>query len=287
MTEESTNRLKKKLLDNNKYNITYTFNTDGCKSAFPSHTTMWPVYIDIPEFDSKRRSSDMLMVALWVDKTDPDMQVFMKSFIDDANKLQTEGVEWTHPSGEKIISKFFPGPLIVDSKCRCAVLEMKQYNGYYGCTFCKHPTERTEDGRRFTIINPVPALRKDKEVLEIMSKFAENAKIGDDLEGIKEASAFMNLKNFNMVDNVVPEYMHSTLLGVITQHTEGLLNDTDKPYYIGKKDQIAEIDERLNSIKNPKCITRSARKISERGERKANEWRSWLLWYSLPCMKRI
>lgn len=64
--------------------------------------------------------------------------------------------------------------------------------------------------------------------------------------------------------------------------------DTSKhkfDFYIGLK--TGEVDNRIKMLKLPKNITRNPRSITERKNWKANEWRTYLLYYSLGVLYKI
>ena len=82
-----------------------------------------------------------MIFGIWVNDSKPEMNVFLNLFVNQANRLSSQGFEWVN-NGKKIKSKVFPLGCCVDSVCRCALLNMKRFNGYYGCTFCEHPSER-------------------------------------------------------------------------------------------------------------------------------------------------
>lgn len=75
----------------------------------------------------------MLLVDIYVGPKDPNMQIFMHLFVKEANILSTIGINW-NLNGENINSKIIPLSSCVDSVTRCKILNMKQFNGYYGCT---------------------------------------------------------------------------------------------------------------------------------------------------------
>lgn len=138
-----------------KYNFIYTFNTDGCQPSKSSKLSIWPIFACINELPSKLQSKHMIMTGLWVDKKEPDMLLFLKPFVDEANKLSDEGVKWKL-GDQTITSKFIPPCAVTDSVTRCKILNMKQYNGTYGCTFCEHPTQRVDNNLKFPISTKVP-----------------------------------------------------------------------------------------------------------------------------------
>lgn len=157
------------------------------------------------------------------------------------------------------------------------MLNMKRMNAIHGCTFCEHKTEIVNNFLRYTVCTTVFPNRTDKSIRENMIRaFNENTSVC----GIKGPSALMNLSFFDLANGMVPDYMHSVLLGVIRQHTELLLSSPEEAYYAGAPNQKLIINRRLASITPPKCITRTPRSIDERKMWKASEWRSWLIWYA-------
>ena len=93
------------------------------------------------------------------------------------------------------------------------------------------------------------------------------------INGIKYPSPFIHLSSFNIITGFVPDYMHCALEGVAKQITE---------YFVASmnKDDIREIDLKLNKITAPHQIARLSQPISCRGEWNAREWENWTLYYS-------
>ncbi|XP_074107735.1 uncharacterized protein LOC141532993 [Cotesia typhae] len=266
-------------------NLTYTFNTDGCQKSKSSKISTWPIFAVINELPIKLQKKHMIMSGIWVNNKDPDMLLFLKPFVDEANELSDKGIKWTLRN-KVIKSKFIPICSVVDSVARCKLLNMKQFNGFYGCTFCEHPTNSVDGSRRFCISTVIPKDRTDASIKKNMELAAES-EYGTNVMGIWGPSALMNLKYFDIADGMSPDYMHAFLIGAVKQHTNILLTSFGKDYYVGNPNQLNAIDERLLNFKHPTCITRSSRTIKDREMWKANEWRSWLLFYCLICMKDI
>jgi len=90
--------------------------------------------------------------------------------------------------------------------------------------------------------------------------------------GVKGPSWLSSLKYLDNVLGSMTDYMHTVLLGVC----RGLLylwfdgQHHSEPWYIGDLQQA--VDSRLTSIKQPSCITRTPRSISEKKTWKANEF---------------
>ena len=97
----------------------------------------------------------------------------------------------------------------------------------------------------------------------------------------------MNLKYFGLVEGMIPDPMHALFLGVVSQHTTILLTSPNDEYYIGSPSKVTIINKRLQNFKPPKCLTRTPRGIDPYNLWKASEWRSWILWYALPCLRDL
>ena len=269
-----------------KWNFSYTFNTDGCQAADSSKVTIWPIYAMLHELPPSMRSKHMILVGLWIDKTEPIMNVFLKPFVKQANRLSSTGFIWQLNENEEIVSKAIPLLCSVDSVARAAILNMKQFNGTFGCTFCEHPTEGVNSQRKYTVSVHVPHHRSDESIKQNMIKtlYSDN---GVAIKGVWGPSILMNLNFFDLVDGMDVDYMHCVLLGVTRQYTELILSTTNANFYVGDPNSIGIINKRLLSITPPKCITRTPRSINERRLWKASEWRSWLIFYSLVCLKGV
>lgn len=92
-------------------------------------------------------------------------------------------------------------------------------------------------------------------------------------------------KGLDFIRGICPEYMHAVLLGVTCQITELYLTSVGEQFYIGSPTDLRRIDRRLLSIKPPR--TRLPRSITDRKFWKAQEWKTWLLYYAVPCLRGI
>ena len=123
--------------DRNRY-ISTVFNTDGAPLFESSSYSIWPIYIMINELPISIRTSELIVVALWFGKNKPDMNVFLKPFVEDMNKLSDHGIK-CHINNEERIIKVFSLVSCVDSVARAPMQGLTQFNGRYGCNWCLHP----------------------------------------------------------------------------------------------------------------------------------------------------
>jgi len=277
------------------YNFSYSFNTDGIPMGKSCGKTIWPIYITINELPPKERSKHILLAGLYIGKKDPNQNVFLKPFIEQANKMSFHGFHWNH-NGKDVISKAIPLCAIVDSIARFQMLNMSGINAYYACTFCYQKAERTVKGQRFPPCTcKVPERTTESTIKDIEETYERRNAHNERkryVKGVKGPTALLQLHFFNLIAGFVPDYMHCILLGVIRLHTELLFDSKYKKFWknmrnndIAMKHLISAIDERFLNICALTSITRSVRSLSQISIWKASEWRSWLIFYCIPCLK--
>lgn len=161
----------------------------------------------------------------------------------------------------------------VDSRART---NTTQFNGYYGCGFCLHPGKLVDKVVKYLASTEEYSDRTNEEMVRDMELALEGG----------SPAPLINLPYFDVVWGFVPDYMHAVLLEVSRQITR-VLDDTSstQPYYVGSPATLREIDARIVGIQPPHLITQLPRGLSNRMHWKTKEWKSWLLFYSLPCLE--
>lgn len=164
---------QKKELQNNLH-ISYRINTDGCQAADSSAMKIWPVYAMIHQLPVKLRQKYKMLIGLWMDYKEPDMNLYLEPIVDEANDVSENGVTLKIENKEEINIKAYLICCCVDSPARCKMLNMKKYNGAFGCTFCEHPTESVNDVTKYPMQENVPALRTNESITDNMLEANEN-----------------------------------------------------------------------------------------------------------------
>ena len=176
-----------------------------------------------------------------------------------------------------------------------------QFNGGYGCPYCLHPGKTVKTSERgHTLTYPYNKEnlqtghfkeRTHKQTQEF-AKLATDSVIKTGIEtpvkGVRGLSWFLHVPGFDIIRGTAIDYMHGTLLGVVKMLLKLWLDKQhhNEPWYIGKS--AKELDKRYTGIKPPSCISRLPRSIvGNFGHLKASELRSFLLFYSLPCLYGI
>ena len=100
---------------------------------------------------------------------------------------------------------------------------------------------------------------------------------------VKGPSMLIRISHFDLVHGFVPDFLHCSLLGVARQLVALWFdsNNHNSPWYIGQPSKQLIYDNNLNNIVVPKEVRRLPRSISTREHWKANEYKTFVLYYSL------
>lgn len=287
----------------NPHNICFQINTDGVSLFKSSKFSIWPVYIIICDLPPSKRYTRKyrIFAGLWFGFTKPTFSTFMKPFVNMMQELYKDGLTINCSDTEEPITvKAITISSTMDAPAKCLFLCMKQYNGECGCPYCKERgknirTEKSGNTRVYPYITKKE--REQKAQLRDHRGFYDNGKEAlerkqnginkPEVHGVKCISPAFGLPGFDVIKGTAIDYMHTVLLGVV----KTLLSywfDTrfkGKPFYCGRSINICEARRAL--IKPPNTVQRIPRSLKERIHYKASEFRTWLLFYSLPVMDGI
>ncbi|XP_076833120.1 uncharacterized protein LOC143478075 isoform X2 [Brachyhypopomus gauderio] len=256
--------------------LSLSFNCDGVPVFRSSRFSIWPLLCSVNEIPPEERDKHVLLCGLWFGSSKPNMTSFFKPFVEECNSLAQTGVQWQDPNDQLVKTvRVFPLCAICDAVARPLLQNLKQFNGEYGCGHCLHPGMQLRKGngtaRVYPCLEQLPDSRDHNTTVEI----AEIAQIEEQIIlGIKGPSAIADLRHFDIINGVVPDYMHCVLLGVCRQISALWFDSKNSthPWYIGLN--TARIDANLMSIKPPSTISRVPRSVLERKFWKAHEWQN-------------
>lgn len=268
--------------------ISLSCNIDGVPVFKSSKVSMWPVLLSVNEVPFNKRTETMILKSLWFASSKPRIDSYLRPLIEELKILQADGVQWKDAHGNILTTKCTLTMCICDSVARPMVQNVIQFNGLYGCSYCKHKGEMIKKGSGHVRVYPAdsglhPPRTKDESL--------EHAKLalkdGKPHFGIKGPCVLSELPQFNSVTGFPPDYMHCVCLGVVRQVVDILVDSVNhaQPFYLG--DCIEEIDGYLLQQKPPNEIHRSPRSLSLRKYWKASEWRCFLLFYSVVVFKKL
>lgn len=282
ISDVTDSELYKAAMEKYKFDVSFNFNTDGAPIFHSSKLSMWPIQLAINELPPEQRHRNILLAGIWFGKSEPNMNVYLNVFAENCKVIATTGVHWKM-NGELKTSKIFPLFCCVDSVARPMIQNATQFNGFYGCSYCYHPGKVINKQVKYSSDVPQYTIRSSDEVLNDMQ---EAVLSGRRIRGIKGSASVINLPGFDLVWGYPIDYMHMVLLGVVRQTWE-IWTTYGKEMYIGSPSVLKIINRRLLKICPPNEIHRAPRPLSEKAKWKASEWRSWLLFYSVPCLHGI
>lgn len=286
------------------HDIVCMWNTDGLQLSSSSKQELWAILGTICEVPPRLRSSFLIVFGVYVGNKDPDMNVFLKPFVESLKKIQDKGgLSWIHPvSKEQMLSQVVAPVLVADAPAKALVCHHKRFNSRFGCNICEqkarlvdpeeeenpdqnlqqNPRKRKRRQRRYLYQEDVdPAPLRSGARMDLQGELAAiRAKSRKGVRGkaVISASPFLDRASC-----VAAEYLHLILLGVVRYLLLKMFFKTGGAWYIG--DKIDELDIEISKIKVPDFVKRLPRKIKDIKYWKASEFRNFLLFYSLPLFR--
>lgn len=265
--------------------ITITVNTDGARVFNSSKDSLWPIQFVVNELPIFLRWSNVLLGGLWFGRGHPDMQVFFGTFVKELKEMGP--VVWR--CGSHVLKSVVRVVCVcVDAPARALILQMKQFNGHYGCSFCLERGTFLDGALRYVLPGNSAQEAAAERTTAGMKQDAKRARrCGAPVNGVKGSTVLSRLDAYDVVWGTCPDYMHVVLEGVTKQFCALWLQSAGCEYYIGSRQTMELLNSRILAIKPPNWFTRLPRKLSDYTIWKASEWKWWLLHYSLPCLSGI
>lgn len=251
-----------------------------------SQSHCWPLMCTIAELPEHLRESFLFVIGIWYDnECKPSMNMFLKPFCAKLRIYYEVGITWVHPQTKKIKTSKIVAPLIIaDAPARAEVQNIMNFNGRYGCNICEirmkkcKPIEKKRTIRIYDF-DDASKLRTG-ERMEKLGRKVQNSDRSQ-MRGVKGISEVSNLPLVDLGTCVIPEYMHSVLLGVVRQFTK-IWFFKSGPWSL--KGWSAEINNFLKQIRPLDLFGRMPRNITDCHFYKASEFYNWLLLYSAPVL---
>ena len=287
----------------NRYHLAFQMNTDGVALFKSSTFSIWPVYMIICDLPPGLRYTRKyrIFAGLWFGYTKPIFSTFMQPFIEIMQQLYRDGFSVKIPFEDKLVTvRGITISSSMDAPAKCLFMCMQQFNGRCGCPYCttSGTNVRTEKGGN---CRTYPYVKKSNRAEDMQARTHEQTfqdatmareqklagKKNPEVNGIKGLSTGFGLPGYDIIKGTSIDYMHTVLLGIVKMLMSRWFDTTYRhsPYYCG--DKISICDSRRANIKPPNNISRIPRSLYDRTHYKASEYRTWLLYYSLPVMRGI
>ncbi|KAK3908005.1 Nonribosomal peptide synthetase lcsA [Frankliniella fusca] len=286
-----------------QYNLDLLGHTDGISVSISSNVSLWPLEWVIAQLPPYLRFKFVLVNGIWLDECKPYMNTFFKPFVKELQDLYENGVIWTHPRTKVVQKSHVTAPCFcADAPARAQLQNILCHGGKYSCHFCEQKMkklpaqpvvlgEKKKSRRRvYTFKETSAKLRTSKRMDDQGSAARKRQReTGQTLKPVKGVKGPSEVSKFPGCDRstvVYPEYMH--LLMCILKEFMRLWFEVDGPWSL--KEHRDMINSFLKSISVPDFVTRIPRSTEHFSKWKANEFRSFLLFFSIiilsKCMKK-
>lgn len=256
-------------------------NTDGVKVFKSSTDSLWMIQICQSFLPPAIRFShtNILIVAAHFGKTKPKMHDFFLPLLTELCAINQNGGMRIVKNGK--VHTFLP--VIIGCCCDLPAKDDLQgivgFSGYNGCGFCLHPGIPIKGEKikkvRYTKGQNNYALRTHSNFVEAYTRLKSTQ-----ISGIKKVSCMIAAPMFDLVNGFAIDVMHCVHLGIMKLLLKLWLETKNKsqPYYMSKAHQVL-LSNKIVCLKPISETVRRPRSIFKRGDFKANEFRSLLLYY--------
>lgn len=247
-------------------------NIDGLPLSKSSASSFWPILCSVKSIEALK--NEVFLVALYHGHDKPNSNDFLLDFVNECAKLTTIGILI-----KTVICKFKIEMLICDTPAKSFVLSLKSHSGYFSCTKCNQEGEMINNVICFVETENLVKRTNDS----FRNKLHPEHHVGETL--------FINIPNFNFIDNVPLDYMHNLLLG----GTKRLLCNRRYGWIFGRPPHKLRAKD-VNNITNlllklrkyiPCEFSRKTRSIVECKRYKATEFRLFLLYTGPIVLKQV
>ena len=282
MDKNRANYYKSDVIDGDAYkklpllpnDITLTFDIDGSPLYNSSTRSIYPILASINELILSDRKKKIICAGIWLGKDKPIATTFLKPFVAEAKSLWNIGFTWGNDQHTRCLTTIFT----TDTIARPIFTNTKQFNGYYGCDFCYAKGEHHDGAHVYRHIN-FQHRSKDLHMIDCINAVA----VGYPINGVKGTSILIDIPCFDIINNTIPDYMHSVLLGV-TKHFVSLWIDNRGADYSLSVQNICDISNSWKNINLPNNCGRDTRSLTEKKKWKASEWQNFLF-FGWPLVK--
>ena len=252
--------------------------TDGGQLFRFKKQSLWPfhaVLLDLP-YHIRSRKEKVITFCLWLSCSKPDWNSFLKEYLD--NSIIGKNIRVSIGS-ENISIKVVMHTAVFDLPALASVMNHTQYNGKFGCFYCRSPGVSQRVGKGYS--------RKYGAVCKELtdSSYQEMALLADiynqSIFGIKGRSClsdFLEIPSHVLLDSLhlLFENCTKSLLVKLTDSSS-----FRQPFYLGR--HLAYYEEVFNNVLVPDFIE-PPKSFSEISFWKARDLMHFLFFYSFPTV---
>ena len=259
--------------------------SDGAPMIKSRKYSVWPIMcflVELPPYE-RYKYKNIILSGLWYGKEKPNVPLFLKRFVEELNVL-ANGCEFEDDTGHPIPAICRIQSIVPDLPAKAMLFNIKQYNGVFGCSTCKHSGTYVQEFRTrlYDYTSSYNMLMRTAEESREYAELAEST--GSTIFGFKGDNVFGQL--VLIPDNLPLDWMHCVCEGILKRQLFSRWLDHkfhEEQYSLSEFNK--ELDELFLSIKVPHDFTRKPRSFSDRKHWKASEFRLFVLFAGLPCLR--
>ena len=260
--------------------IKLIINIDGVPLSKSSKLCCWPIL-------GRFASSDVFLICIYSERHKPDSPLFLDKFINELISLN---------SGQEINSKHYSFSVLItaDAPAREFIKATAGHCAHHACERCKiigYSIHR----RTIFPIDEAP-LRTDEEFnnYRYMGSHQDHQDHQSHQLNVTPLVRLTHHMNFSCIKDVVLDYMHLVLLGVVKRILSHICSTKKLPVNLSQPAklselQISQINQMLFDMRNqfPSEFQRKPRTLDQRQFFKATEFRLFLLYTGPIVLKGI
>ena len=277
-------------------NISFQLNSDGVSLFNSTKISVWPIYLSINELSPKLRFSRdyRIFAGLWFGTSKPAMTTFLQPLCQELFTIYENGVSIEQSDGTHHKIRAILLSACFDAPAKCMFQDFTQFNGLYGCGYCREKGETVPSGNGHTRTYPfnleqdsghAPRRTHEETKRDAVDAHSQQRRVN----GVNNNFSWgLVLPEFDVIRGVTVDYMHAVLLGVVKMLMSlwFLKAHSKEPWSCCGSINLC--DKKRQSITPPDFIHRIPRNIEQYGQKyKASEYRTWLLFYMYPVMLNI
>ncbi|KAK3919934.1 Pyrimidine monooxygenase RutA [Frankliniella fusca] len=223
----------------------------------------------------------VLVNGIWLDESKPYMNTTMKPFATELQTLREKGVRWTHPKTKVVCTTHVTAPsFCADAPARAQLQNiLSSWKDFHPQQPVVPGEEKKSRRRVYTFEESIVLRTSDRMEQQGLERRRFQLESGRKPKPVKEVKGPSVLSKFPGCDRstaVFPEYMH--LILCLLKEFMTLWFERDGPWSF--KEHRDAINESLKRISVPDFVTRIPRSTEHYSKWKANEFRSFLLYFS-------
>ncbi|RNA06260.1 hypothetical protein BpHYR1_004370 [Brachionus plicatilis] len=287
----NSNRCFKDLTDGEHYSDVKKSNqlnimvyTDGMAVSKSNSKHFWPIIIGLCELPLSLRDSikNKLVYGIWFRSKKPTSYILCSKLIEEIETINSNGIKFNRNFRAYNFSIKIYG-ILCDTPAKSMVLNMNQFNAYFGCAYCLNPGDYKNIYKKMTYSQKNYPLRS-KETFEFDSQIDTEKLPENGIKGIIAIS-----KKLHLPDSIPIDYMHLVCFGIFKSILNNWFDSSNhkEDFYIGKQSIKKKLESELKKFIFPHTTNRLNFDFKSVKTWKANEYRTFFLYICLPLLKNI